>query len=149
MIISNYAAHFKKTGSNLQEHVLNTTHFLFALTLGFSIHAQAAESVDKQLITPTLWAETPDKFACNLTNVSKKTRTIRVRIITNGEILHDSGMISVAPLHTSDRFVDGLVGGGPIYCEFTVEGAKKWYRGAAKLFSDSPNTSDFLVIPAE
>ncbi len=128
---------------------MKPAHILPTLLFGLSIHAEAADNLDKQLITPTLWAETPDKFACNLTNVSKKNRTVRVRIITDGNILLDSGKISVEPLHTTDQVVGGLINGGPIYCEFTVEGAKKWYRGAAKLFRDSPNTSDFLVIPAE
>jgi len=61
----------------------------------------------------------------------------------------------VDPLYTTNHFVEGLPGGGPIYCEFTVEGFKSWYRGAAKLFRFTPDTpeatdtTDFLVIAAQ
>ena len=123
---------------------------LATVTICLTMNTQADDKHHKtQLITPTLWAASPDNLACNLTNVSKKTRTVQVRIITNGMILLNSGKISVEPLHTTDHFIAGLIGGGPIYCEFTVEGSKKWYRGAAKLFRDAPNTTDFLVISAE
>ena len=54
----------------------------------------------------------------------------------------------LAPQYTSDHFVEGLPDGGPIYCEFTVEGSKKEYRGAAKLFH-LPNSSDFAIVAAE
>jgi hypothetical protein len=127
--------------------------FFIAAIFCIAINAQANEKESKekksQLITPTLWAVSPDHFACNLTNVSKKNRIAQVRIITNGDILLDSGEVTVQPMHTVDHFIDGLPDGGPIYCEFTVEGRKNWYRGAAKLFRDSPNTTDFLVISAE
>ena len=123
--------------------------FLVTVVVCMAVNVQAHEKQETQLITPTLWAVSPDNFACNLTNVSKKTRTVQVRIITNGEVLLDSGKITVEPTHTANHFIDGLVNGGPIYCEFTVEGSKKWYRGAAKLFRDVPNQTDFLVISAE
>ena len=52
----------------------------------------------------------------------------------------------------------GFVKGGSIYCEFTIEGSKDMYRGAAKLFpepTDSDFTdpdysaaSDFVAVPA-
>lgn len=122
--------------------------FFAAAIFCIAINIQAKEK-ESQLITPTLWVVSPDNFACNLTNVSKETRIVQVRIITNGDILLDSGEVSVEPMHTANHFIDGLPDGGPIYCEFTVEGRKHWYRGAAKLFRDSPNTTDFLVIPAE
>ncbi|MEA3419470.1 MAG: hypothetical protein U9Q90_08745 [Campylobacterota bacterium] len=34
--------------------------------------------------------------------------------------------------------------GAPIYCEFTVEGSKEMYRGAAKLFP-TPANKDFTA----
>lgn len=108
----------------------------------------AANAHGGTLFTATLWAVAPDGFACNLTNVGHKSRNVRVRIITEGEILLDSGQIALAPRHTSDHFVSGLEEGGPIYCEFTVEGSEKEYRGAAKLFR-LPNSSDFAVVPAQ
>lgn len=116
---------------------------LVASSLALAANVQAAT-----LFTPTLWAVAPDALACNLTNVGHKTRTVRVRIISNGAILLDSGKISLAPQHTADHTVDGLPDGGPIYCEFTVEGSKKRYRGAAKLFH-APNSSDFVAVPAQ
>lgn len=127
---------------------------LVTVTICLSMNTQADDTHHKhksKLITPTLWAQEPDLFACNLTNVSNKIRTIRVRIISNGEILLNSGKVSVKPLYTADYYVEGLGDlGGPIYCEFTVEGPKKWYRGAAKLFADNVRpTTDFVVIAAE
>jgi len=100
------------------------------------------------LFTPTLWAVAPDALACNLTNVDGSPHTIRVRIISNGDILLDTGKIKLAPQHTTDHSVDGLPDGAPIYCEFTVEGSGKKYRGVAKLFH-APNSSDFVAVPAE
>ena len=79
--------------------------------------------------------------------MGKKTRTVRIRIITQAKILLDSGEIALEPMHTTDHTVDGLDQGGPIYCEFTVEGSKKHYRGVAKLFR-APNSSDFVAVPA-
>ncbi len=111
------------------------------LSLTVNAHAE-------KLFTPTLWAVKPDALACNLTNVSHKLRSVRVRIITNGEVLLESERIRLAPRHTTDHFVEGLPEGGPIYCEFTVEGRKKHFRGAAKLFH-FPNSSDFVAVPAE
>jgi len=54
-------------------------------------------------------------------------------------------------LHTANYYIPGLPeSGGSIYCEFTVEGYKKWYRGAAKLFPAENNpTTDLVAIPAE
>jgi len=97
------------------------------------------------------WAQLPVYFACNLTNVSNNTRIIRVRIISNGTIHDDSGKVPVEPLHTANYYIPGLPeSGGSIYCEFTVEGYKKWYRGAAKLFPAENNpTTDLVAIPAE
>lgn len=102
-----------------------------------------------RLITPTLWVELPDQFACNLTNVSNQTRNVRTRIISNGVVLSNSGVVPVQPMYTANEAIAGLSApGGPIYCEFTVEENKNWYRGAAKLWRLEPNFTDFLVIPA-
>lgn len=112
-----------------------------SLTLAANAHAGI-------LFTPTLWAVAPDALACNLTNVGNKTHTVKVRSISNGNILLDSGEVSLAPRHTTDHTVGGLPDGGPIYCEFTVEGSKEMYRGAAKLFH-APNSSDFVAVSAQ
>ena len=117
---------------------------LIASSLVWSVNAYAAT----KLFTPTLWAVSPDGFACNLTNVGHKTRWVKVRIITNGEVLLDTDAFRLAPQMTSDKFVEGLPEGGPIYCEFTVQGSKDDYRGAAKLFH-LPNSSDFAVVAAQ
>lgn len=121
---------------------------LVAASLMLCMNARANGFTSK-LFTPTLWALAPDLLACNLTNVGQETRTVRIRIISNGSILLDSGLVSVEPLHTTNHFVTGLAfPGGPLFCEFTVEGFKLSYRGAAKLFHP-PSTSDFVAIPAE
>ncbi len=102
-----------------------------------------------RLITPTLWVELPDQFACNLTNVSGQTRNVRTRIISNGVVLLNSGVVQIEPMHIANEAIPGRPDpGGPVYCEFTVEGDKSWYRGAAKLWRLEPNFTDFLVIPA-
>lgn len=110
------------------------------LTLSLNAHAD-------KLFTPTLWAVAPDKFACNLTNVGSKPRSVSVVIISNGKVLLDSGKLELAPRHTADQFVDGVKDGAPFYCEFTVEGSKEQYRGTAKLFH-APNSSDFVAVSA-
>ncbi len=117
--------------------------FIIASSLAWSTSAFA-----DSLITPTLWAVAPDKFACNLTNVSDKPRMVRVSIISNGKTLADTGRIELAPRTTADKFVDGFKDGAPIYCEFTVQGSKEHYRGTAKLFH-APNSSDFVAVPAQ
>ena len=133
---------------------------MFAAILILFVHAQAEgqQSQKKQLITPTLWVETPDMFACNLTNVDRRAHPVQVRIITNGKVLLESKKISLEPKHTTNHTVKGPSKGAPIYCEFSVEGSKDMYRGAAKLFptpTDSDFTdpdysaaSDFVAIPA-
>jgi len=142
--------------------IITATLILSLSSLNLPLLAKEGESEDSQhpkLITPTLWAEFPYQFACNLSNVSDRTRTIRIRIISNGSILLDTddfGEVSVEPLHTANYWVEAPHGpenprGAPIYCEFTVEGPKKWYRGAAKVFppEDSGNLTDLTAIPAE
>jgi hypothetical protein len=120
---------------------LKTLVLAGSLTLSVPVHAA-------ELFTPTLWAVAPDALACNLTNVGQKTRTVRVRIISNGAILLDSGQVKLDPQHTTDHTVAGPPEGSPIYCQFTVEGPKRRYRGVAKLFH-APNSNDFVAVPAE
>ncbi len=134
---------------------------MFAAILMLFVHAQAEgqSPQKKQLITPTLWAQAPDMFACNLTNVDRRTHVVQVRIISNGKVLLESKKLSLEPRHTTNHTVVGFVKGGPIYCEFTVEGSKDMYRGAAKLFpapansdftaSDYSAASDFVAIAAQ
>jgi len=117
---------------------------IFAVILMLSAYAQAddQQSQKEQLITPTLWVQAPDMFACNLTNVDQKIHTVQVRIITNGKVLLESKKLSLEPKHTTNHTVEGLPKGAPIYCEFTIEGSKEMYRGAAKLFP-APANKDF------
>jgi hypothetical protein len=111
--------------------------------------ALANQSPENRLITPTLYVKAPDNFACNLTNVSGQTGKARVRIISNGAVLSDSGAITVSPAHTANYTVPGLPNGGPIYCDFTVQDSKESYRGDAKLYHSGTDDSDFLVISAQ
>ncbi len=148
--------------SKLQKgNAMKIKWIMFAATLMLFVHAQAVgETLEqKQLITPTLWVQAPDMFACNLTNVDHKTHTVQVRIITNGKVLLESTKLPLEPKHTANHTVEGLPKGAPIYCEFTIEGAKDMYRGAAKLFpaptnsdftaSDYSAASDFVAIAAQ
>jgi len=123
---------------------------IFAVILILSVYTQAddQQSQKQQLITPTLWAQAPDMFACNLTNVDQKSHTMQVRIITNGKVLLESKKLSLEPKHTTNHTIEGLPKGAPIYCEFTVEGSKEMYRGAAKLFP-APAGSDTVAIAAQ
>jgi hypothetical protein len=121
---------------------------LFLSSMGTVMVAPAQDAATNQLFTPDLWAYAPDALACNLTNVSQVTRTVRVRNISNGDILNDSGSVTVQPQHTVGYSVSGFPNGGPIYCEFTVEGSTGWYRGVAKLYHTAPPSSDFVAIPA-
>ncbi|MGR8952968.1 MAG: hypothetical protein ACU83V_11215, partial [Gammaproteobacteria bacterium] len=82
-----------------------------------SMNTPAQDSLPEhkpKLITATLWAQYPNYFACNLTNVSEATRTIRVRLISNGTPLMDSGEVAVEPMHTANYYIPGLTDrGGP------------------------------------
>ena len=125
---------------------MNRNGIIFAVILLLSAYVQAddQQSQKEQLITPTLWAQAPDMFACNLTNVDQKKHTVQVRIITNGKVLLESKKLSLEPKHTTNHTVEGLPKGAPLYCEFTVEGSKGMYRGAAKLFP-IPANKDFTA----
>ena len=129
---------------------MNRNGIIFAVILLLSAYVQAddQQSQKEQLITPTLWVQAPDMFACNLTNVDQKKHTVQVRIITNGKVLLESKKLSLEPKHTTNHTVEGLPKGAPLYCEFTVEGSKGMYRGAAKLFP-APAGSDTVAIAAQ
>ena len=117
---------------------------LVASSLALSMNAYA-----DTLFTPALFPVAPDNFACDLTNVGDEHRTVRVRIISQGDVLLDGGKVTLAPRHSANETVTGFPGGGSIYCEFTVEGFKEQYRGVAKIFHPSPNNSDFVAVPAQ
>ena len=108
---------------------------------------------NNSLITPTLWAEKPIYFACNITNLANKARIVRTRIIngTDGKVLLDKKM-KLASRRTMDTTVEGLQKpGGPLYCDFTILGSKKKFRGVAKLWGgpNAANSSDITAIAAE
>ena len=105
---------------------MKTKLFLLIGILAISATANAGT-----LITPTLWAQAPVYFACNLTNVSDRTRTATTRIIngTDGSEMVKRTAKRV-PWITMNTTLKGLPApGGPIYCEFTVKGSKDNYRG--------------------
>jgi hypothetical protein len=122
---------------------------LFLSSMGTVTVVQAQTPERNELFTPTLWVQAPDVFACNLTNVSSETRTVRVRIISDGDLLNDSGSVAVQPRHTANYTFNGPPNGGPIYCEFNVEGSRAWYRGAAKAFHSGPISTDVVAIAAQ
>jgi hypothetical protein len=120
-----------------------------ACALSFPFAALAAET----LYTGTLWAVAPDRFACNLTNVGARARKVEVRIVSQGKVIAETGVVTLAPRHTTDKFVDGHPDGAPFFCEFVVEGAKTQYRGSAKVFhpknsAAGTNETDFVALPA-
>lgn len=113
-----------------------------------SLVVAASASADT-LFTPTIWVASPNKFACNLTNVGDKTLLVRTQIISNGNILLDSGKEKLVPHHTANHTIDGITDGGPIYCAFSVHGPKNQVRGAGKAFRPAPdNTTDIAIVPA-
>ncbi|MDG0817700.1 hypothetical protein [Bdellovibrio svalbardensis] len=119
-----------------------------AITLTMSLTAATTANADS-LFTPTLWVAAPYKFACNLTNVGDKSVVIRTQIISNGNILLDSGKEKLVPRHTANHTIDGLSDGGPIYCAFSISGPKEQVRGAGKAFRAPPaNTTDIAIVPA-
>jgi hypothetical protein len=121
--------------------ILIAAALLFAVTLN-------ADNEKEQLITPTLWTLAPDMFACNLTNVDSKAHRVEVRIISNGKVLLESKPMTLEPRHTSNHKVEGPAKGGPLYCEFTVEGDKDEFRGVAVIYH-APAGSDGVAIAAE
>ena len=124
---------------------------IYFLLIG--ILATSATANAGTLITPTLWAQAPVYFACNLTNVGDKVRTATTRIIngTDGsEMLKQTAKL--VPRVTMNTTLEGLPKpGGPIYCEFTIKGSKDNYRGVAKIWRgpNAANSSDITAIAAE
>jgi hypothetical protein len=122
--------------------------FLIMGALLPAVNANAAT-----LVTPTLWAQKPIYFSCNLTNVSDKPRSVTTRIVNGNdgsEILKQT--VKLAPKLTMNTTVEGLPApGGPIYCVFTVEGSKGKFRGVAKLWGGptAANSSDITAVSAE
>jgi hypothetical protein len=125
--------------------------FLVAVAILFAVqlNAESSHSNNKErLITPTIWAVTPTMFACNLTNVDDKAHHVQVRIISNGKVLLESKKMTLEPRHTTNHKVKGLSGdGGPIYCEFTIEGDDDDFRGVAVLYRGEKG-SDFVAVRA-
>ena len=119
-----------------------------AMLFAVQLNAESDHSSGKeQLITPTLWVLAPDMFACNLTNVDSKAHQIQVRIISNGKVLLESKKMMLEPRHTSNHKTEGPSKGGPLYCEFTVEGDDDNFRGVAVLYH-APAGSDFVAVQA-
>jgi len=117
-----------------------------AVAILFAMQLDAGDK--ERLITPTIWAAAPTMFACNLTNVDAKAHQVQVRIISNGKVLLESKALTLEPRHTTNHKVVGLSGdGGPIYCEFTVEGDDDDFRGVAVLYRGEKG-SDFVAVPA-
>lgn len=134
------------------------TMIAIAGILGISAAAYAEgnrENVSRgdTLVTGTLWAQSPIYFACNLTNVGHKTRTVSTRIINGATgVVLLSETTELAPRITMNTTVEGLPKpGGPIYCDFSVQGSKKDFRGVAKLWAGptAANSSDITAIAAE
>jgi len=121
---------------------------IFVLLFAVQINADSNPVLSgEKLFTPTLWLFDSEMFACNLTNIDKKAHRVQVCIISNGKILLESKIVTVEPKHTTNHKVKGLSQGGPLYCEFTVEGKKEMYRGVAVLF-DVPRGNDHVAVPA-
>lgn len=125
------------------------TRIVVAMTL-FILTAATAASAG-MLVSGTLWAEEPVSLACNITNVSGKDRSVQTRIIngSTGEVMLTE-MAELQPGRTLDATVEGLAGGGPIYCAFEFGGKNKHFRGVAKLWGgpSASNSSDITAIPA-
>lgn len=111
------------------------------------IPATAAPGTTTMIYTPTLWAVEPDAVACNLSNLASDSRLVRVRIISNGQVLFDSGNVMLDPMYTIDNYAKGSTGGRPMYCEFSLQGTSSEFRGAVKLF-EQPNGSDKVALSA-
>lgn len=117
--------------------------FLFSTT---GQYVQADMLPSTTLATPTLWAKSPNMFTCSVTNISSMDRTIRIKIISQGNVLKDSGDVTLGSKHTQGLDIVGFQDGGYMYCEFTVEGRKTWYRGVGKMYH--VDGDDFIAVPA-
>lgn len=105
----------------------------------------AQELPNSILTTAALWATSPNMFTCSLTNITTVDHTVMLRIYSQGNLLKEKKM-SLPARTTSSVDMEGFTNGGYMYCEFTVEGQKAWYRGLAKLYRSGGD--DFIAIPA-
>src|SRR5262252_2706930 len=94
--------------------------FLVASSLALSMNAYA-----DTLFTPALFPIAPDSLACDLTNVGDEHRTVRVRIISQDDVLLDGGKVTLAPRHSANERVTGFPEGSSIYWGFPQSAYKK------------------------
>lgn len=104
-------------------------------------------SLKSKLITPVLWKIDPDVFACSLTSVTSKSHEVRIRIIHDETTLKDSGKVSLASRTTKGLDLESLPDPGYLYCKFTMDELKRWYRGIAKMYH--AGGGDFIAVAAE
>jgi len=103
------------------------------------------KELSKKLFTPALWPVAPDNLACNLSNVkSSKAESARIRIVSQGGVLYDSGLIAIEPRNTYDAVIDGLEKGGPVYCEFSFDASRgdDDFAGSIKIFRTATTDID-------
>ncbi|MGZ3806813.1 MAG: hypothetical protein ACXVCE_01905 [Bacteriovorax sp.] len=83
-----------------------------------------------------------------MTNVSTTDHMVQIRIINGEGVTLKESKISLGAKHTAGLDNVGLPEGGYMYCEFTVNEHKEWYRGVAKLYHAN-NGGDFVAVAAE
>ena len=99
-----------------------------ALAAALSGVAQAAT-----LYTPPLVPQGGRDLNCNVVNVSATAKTLRIQLLNlSGGIVKDSNDIVLAPGEVGFDFADGSE--GPLYCKFTVNGAKTTVRTSSCVF---------------
>jgi hypothetical protein len=121
-----------------------------SLSILISLTAEAAKShhfPGHKLVTAALWPKSPHMFTCSLTNTTIESHMVRIRIVSEGNTLKESAIVSLGGERTLGLDIEGFPNGGYMFCEFTVEGMTEWYRGVAKMYSNEGG--DFIAVDAK
>ena len=132
---------------------LGTTLPSIGTTLVAFQNAVSPPSQENVRFTPPVFPSVSDFVTCEVVNVNRETRTVRLQLIDAlGTVRQDSDNIPVGAGNA--RELRGLSPVPtvvmPVYCKFTVvDGSRTDIRGAVEIFPVTAPGGDKLTVPAE
>ena len=114
---------------------------LVGLTLLLLSTSTTAHALD--LWTPTLTARAPELVQCTLTNVSKVSRDVRIRLYSQF-VVADTGVVSLGKGMALSAQRSDVV--GP--CRFTVSGSAANFRAAATVRGAAADGTSTVIVEA-
>jgi hypothetical protein len=110
-----------------------------------------------ELFSPPVFVDHGQLVACEIVNVSGKTRTVQWETINaSGDVIGNGGPIDIGPGQIGGGGVAGVQVYGVFYCHFIVQGSNtNQYRAAIKLRNPPPPpagvefSGDVLALTAD